>query len=128
MIKPTGKIDHINLTVPNIEEAISYYTSKLNFTLRDRYEKNGLQFIFLTDGNTVYEIMENPNLREAYIDHIAYVSEDIEADYNYYKQLDSSLLLGPIGYVDFLFEEGVYYFFIKGVCGEKIEFCQKKRG
>ncbi len=119
-------IDHINLTVPNIEKALEFYTGSLGFTVQDRYKNGGMEFVFITNGKIVYELMENPLLKTATIDHIAYVSEDIEKDFQHFKEQDSSLLLGEIGYVDFLFENGVYYFFIKGAGNEKVEFCQKK--
>ncbi|MFI3258143.1 MAG: hypothetical protein R3Y36_07600, partial [Spirochaetales bacterium] len=61
------------------------------------------------------------------IDHIAYVSEDIERDFNYFKNKDKTCLLSDIGFVDFLFENGVYCFFIKGAGNERIEFCQRKK-
>jgi len=90
-----------------------------------------MEFVFITDGNIVYELIENPMSSEAKFDHIAYVSKDIEADYNYFKDLDSSLLLGEIGYVHFLFKtalalslskvlETKQSSFVKGV--EKDEF------
>ncbi len=119
-------LNHLNLNVPNIDKAIDFYTKILNYSIIDQYENNGMRFAFLTDGNIVYEFMENPSVNKIILDHIAYASEDIEADYQYFKNLDEGLLLGEIGYVDFLFENGVYFFFIKGANGEKIEFCQRK--
>lgn len=121
------KLDHINLKVPNLESAIKFYTETMEFHIRDRYTKNGRDFVFVTDGNVVYELGEDTNLQNAYFDHVAYESKDIQADYDYYKALNPKLLLNEIGYIDFLFENGVYYFFIKGEGNEKIEFCQKKK-
>lgn len=117
------KLDHINLTVPNLEKAVKFYTETMGFKVSNRF-KEGMEFVFITDGNTTYELMENPTLSETVIDHIAYVSTDINQDFEYFKNLD--LVTTDIGYVDFLFEDGVYYFFIKGAGNEKIEFCQRK--
>lgn len=122
------KFDHINIKVPDLEKAIKYYTETMNFYIRDRYTKGDMDFVFITDGDMVYELLEDKNSEQAYFDHIAYQSDDIEKDYNYYKNLDPNLLSTEIEFIDFLFENGVYYFFINGAGNEKIEFCQKKRG
>ncbi len=119
-------IDHINISVPHMEKALDFYTNTLGFTIKERYTGAGMDFVFITDGSTVYELLENTALEKAKIDHIAYISEDIEADYAHFKNKDASMLLGEVGFVDFLFENGVYYFFIQGPGQEKIEFCQKK--
>ncbi len=119
-------IDHINISVPHMEKALDFYTNTLGFTIKERYTGGGMEFVFITDGSTVYELLENTALEQAKIDHIAYISEDIEADYAYFKNKDASMLLGEVDFVDFLFEKGVYYFFIQGPGQERIEFCQKK--
>lgn len=127
-MKVIKKLHHINIKVPNLEKAIKFYTETMNFEIRDRYTKGEMDFVFVTDGNVVYELLEDTSLQQAYFDHIAYESDDIQKDYNYYKNLDPNLILNEIGFIDFLFEDGMYYFFIKGAGDEKIEFCQKKRG
>ncbi len=124
MCRFTLKLDHINLTVPNIDDAIDYYINVLGFSLKEQYQKNGMNFTFLTDGNIVYEILENPTLKQTVIDHIAYVSDDIQADFDIYN--NQGLTISNINYLDFLFDNGVYFFFIKGSGNEKIEFCQKR--
>ncbi|ONI37660.1 hypothetical protein AN639_12130 [Candidatus Epulonipiscium fishelsonii] len=118
------KIDHINVTVPNLEKAIEFYTNVLGYKVTHKFKGNDMEFIFVSDGNVTYEIIQG-DVSQAKFDHIAYVSEDIKADYNYYKNLDSNLLQGEVNYLDFLFEAGMYYFFIQGPNGESIEFCQK---
>ncbi len=117
-------IDHLNLSVPNIEEAKEYYTKTLNFEVIAEFNGGGLKFAFVSDGTIVYELLENTSLEKAIFEHIAYVSDDIEADYNYFKETDSSLLTTEIGHLDFLFENGIKYFFIKGAADERIEFIQ----
>ncbi|MFI3231155.1 MAG: VOC family protein [bacterium] len=116
------KLDHINLAVPNIKDTINFYTKILGFTILHQFTKDDRIFVFMTDGNIVYEFIQKP-VEKAFIDHIAYVSEDIEKDYLYYKNL--GLTTTEIGFVDFLFENGVKFFFIKGAGEERIEFCQK---
>lgn len=117
------QIDHINLTVPNLEKAVEFYTSVLGYKVEHRFILDGMDFVFVSDGNVTYEIIEG-DVPQAKFDHIAYVSENIKADYEYYKNLDESLIQGEIKCAN-LFENGMYYFFIKGPNGESIEFCQK---
>ncbi len=116
------KIDHINITVPNMEQAILFYTNTMGFKVVNRFKKD-MEFVFMSDGNTTYELLENPTFTSTVIDHIAYVSEDIESDYKKYSEL--GLTTTPIGHVDYLFEKGVNYFFIKGPGNDKIEFMER---
>ncbi len=120
------QVDHINITVPNLEESVTFYTRVLGFSLQARYKNGPMEFVFITNGNTVYELMENASLQASRMDHIAYVSQDIQADFAYFKEHHPHMLLTDVGYIDFLFENGVYFFFIQGAGQEKIEFCQKK--
>ena len=115
-------LDHINLQVPNLEEAVKFYTETMGFKVISRY-KGFKEFVFITDGNTTYELIESNNLSNTVIDHVAYVSEDIKADYEHFSKL--GLVAVELNYIDFLFENGVHYFFIKGAGNDKIEFCQK---
>ncbi len=119
-------IHHINLTVPNLEKAVDFYTKVLNFNVTNKFKSpTGMEFIFLSDGTTTYELIENTQLSKTTVDHIAYCSENIQADYQYFTENTPELLLGEVNFIDFLFEKGVYYFFIKSVTGERIEYCQK---
>lgn len=116
------KIHHINIMVPNLEEAVSYYTDVLGYTEEVRFV-GGMTFVFLSDGVTTYEILEDVTLEKAVFDHIAYESEDIESDYAYYNKL--GVTITEVGNITYLFENGVKYFFIKGAAGERLEFCQR---
>lgn len=82
------------------------------------------EFVFVSDGNITYEIFEKEGVQGTVIDHIAYASEDIKADYDYYNKL--GLIHIELGYADFLFDNGMDYFFIIGKNNEKIELCQRR--
>lgn len=116
-------LDHINLKVPNLEQSIAFFTEHMGFVVTERF-KQGMEFVFLSDGNVTYELLEDQTLQGAIIDHLAYVSEDIQKDYAYYEAL--GMTTTSISCVDFLFENGVEYFFIQGKGNEKIEFCMKR--
>lgn len=111
------ELDHINITVNNLEESIQFYEDVLGFKVIERF-KGSMEFVFMSDGNVTYELIQGSN---GNFDHIAYVSSNIEQDYKKYKHLATS----EIGYLPFLFKNGVKYFFIKGASGERIEFIQK---
>lgn len=119
-------LDHINLTVPHLEEASEFYTKVLGFKKIAQFHNNGKNFLFLTDGNLTYELMENPEVPKGTLDHVAYTSTDLEKDYQYFKELDPTLLMGEIALAAGLFDHGMYYFFVKSPSGERVEFCQKK--
>lgn len=120
------KIDHLNLKVADIEKAIKFYTETLGFKVTWKLIDEKRKFAFLTDDTITYEIIEDKSFEQASFDHIAYVSEDIYADFEHFKALDENMIACEVGFADFLFEKGMYYFFIKGANGEKIEFCQRK--
>ncbi len=118
------ELDHISLFVPNLEKATDFYTNTLGFKIKDRFKSdNNEEFIFITDGHVTYELIEKPGYENTVIDHVAYVSEDIKADYDHFNEL--GLITIELSAADFLFENGMAYFFIKGAGNDRIEFCQK---
>ncbi len=118
------KIDHINMVVPNLEEALAWYTKNLGFEIKGRFAQGGFEIVYLDNGSVSYEFFENSSLKAPIVDHIAYVSDDIEADYAFYKA--QGLSVSPINYIDFIWEQGADYFFISGVGGEKIELIKNR--
>ncbi len=116
-------VDHINLTVPNLQKAVDFYTNTLGFKIVEKY-MGKKEFVFITDGSNTYELFEDSTLDKTLIEHIAYVSHDIETDYNHFSSL--GLTTTPIGKADFLFQNGADYFFITGATGDKIEFIHRR--
>lgn len=120
------KLDHINITVPDLEKGVEFYTKVLGFQEIQRFMNREKVFVFLTDGNVTYELMERDDVPQGTFDHVAYSSTDLQADYDYFMKTDPSLLMGEIGFAAGLFEHGMYYFFVQGSNGERVEFCQRK--
>lgn len=118
-------IDHINLTVPDLKKAIEFYTEIMGFKEVERYKGGNKEFVFLSDGTILYELLEESSELEGSLNHVAYTSSDIHKDYDFFKE-NGFKLLGPVGFLSFLFENGIYYFFVEGATGELIEFCQRK--
>ncbi len=118
-------LHHINLMVPNLAKAIDFYTKTLGFKVTNTFKgtmelKGNMEFVFITDGNVTYELLEDKSLENTVFEHIAYVSNDIKADYAHFEAL--GLTTTTIGSVDFLYENGVEFFFIKGAGNDRIEF------
>lgn len=116
-------LDHINLVVPNLEEAEKFYVGVLGFTISgDFMTPNNVRYLFVTKDGVTYEMMENKDLKVAKVGHIAIRSTDIEADY---KELEAkgAKMQGPIGQADFIFN-GVRFFFIEAPNGESVEYIQ----
>ncbi len=118
-------IDHLNLTVPNLEEALAFYQDVMGFREEGRYQNNGKDFVFISDGTITYELFENQQLEKGIFGHIAYTTPDIKKEYETLKGKDPSMIVGEIGFASGLFAHGMYYFFIKGNGGESIEFCER---
>lgn len=119
-------IDHVNLSVPNLEEAVEFYTKTLGFKNIGEYQKGEMKFVFVSNGTISYEIMQKPEFGVGTLEHMAYSSPDLQKDYDYFMNLDKDMVLTEIGFVQELFEKGMYYFFIKSPTGERVEFCQRK--
>lgn len=115
------KLDHINLNVTSLQESLDYYINVLNFKIIGDF-MSGRRFVYISNGEVTYELFEGS---EFSVGHIAYESTDIKKDYEDLKKKNVEFLTN-INYIDFLWENGVYYFLFKGVNGEIIEYIQKK--
>lgn len=113
-------IDHINMVVPKLKASVDWYINNLGFKIKGHFSQGGFEIYYLDNGSIVYELFENSSLSAPIVDHIAYASEDIEADHAYYKA--QGLQVTSISYIDFTWESGADYFFVIGAGGEKVEF------
>jgi len=57
-------LDHVGIMVPDMNEAVAWYTSKLGFALRDRWANDaiGMEWAHLELGNFVIEFVTRPGL------------------------------------------------------------------
>ncbi len=115
-------LDHINLNVVNIEDALSFY-SELGFKIIGDFNL-GRRFVYISNGETTYELFEDSSLSETTIGHIAYVSEDIYKDYESLK--GKVEFITGINTINELWDNGVDYFLFKGVNNEIIEYIKKR--
>ena len=129
MVSKQLKLDHIGLIVPDMQKALRYYQETLGFTVKAHFKSQyGMEFYYIENNGLVYELQANPNLPISStnkIDHIAYESKDIKADYEYYKSKGAKFATNGIGYLDFIWDNGVYFFMMLSDTDEIVEFCQK---
>ena len=80
-------LDHLGMAVDSVEAAKEFYTTVLGGTLEGTFfcEGDPNPVYFIRVGETLYEIYQEAVAEGARgkIDHVAYVSENIEADFAY---------------------------------------------
>ena len=74
----------------------------------------------------VYEMYEEPidEAVQGKIDHISFVSNDIEADYAYCQKQGYTICTDGIEGIPTFWEKGCRYFKLLTPTGEQVEFCQ----
>ncbi len=123
------KLDHIGLIVSDIKTSLDWYQNMLGFELKEHFSGYGMDFYYLEKNGTVYEIRENPGMHPAHmgkVDHMAFTSEDIKADYEYFKNKGARFATNGIGHLEFIGPNGVDFFMIMSDTDEIIEFCKRR--
>ncbi len=121
------KHHHLNITVVNLEQAKKWYVEMLDFEITGEFQSaDGMKAVFLTNGEETYEIFEDTTLEKSVIDHIAYQSDNLQADYDFFKKKGANFITDGIQHAEWIFENGVDYFFILSPTNEKIEYCQAR--
>ncbi len=123
---------HLAVEVVNLEHTVEFY-KKLGFVPDGGGYVDSPQGIvrigFVRRGAFALELIQRPGNtkgNDGPIDHIAFWVEDAKEAFAQcrmegFERLDMRVKELPI------FEHGLYYFMIRGINGEKIEFCQKKK-
>lgn len=123
-------LDHVAMILENVDESITFYKEVLGYKEKGVFtSKDGRIFTYLENNGIVYEFFERKGIKTdaiGKIDHIAYESKDIYKDYEYYKAKGCLANDSGVNYIDFLWDNGVDYFFIVSPNNEMIEFCQKR--
>lgn len=120
------KLDHMGLPVTGLEANKQWYCDVLGFEVIGHFFDGGVPVYFLKNGDTVYEMYEEevPADARGKIDHIAYVSEDIEADYAYCQKQGYTICTNGIEEIPSFWEKGCRYFKLLSPNGEQVEFSQ----
>ena len=110
-----------------MESILNKLESNLEFKLGEE-QRNALLsiFQFIKNGDTVYEMYEQdlPETLQGKIDHISFVSDNIEADYAYCKEQGYAIATNGIEGIPTFWEKGCRYFKLLTPTGEQVEFCQ----
>lgn len=120
------KLDHIGLAVTDLEASKNWYCDVLGFEVIGHFHAGSTPVYFVKNGDVVYEIYEEP-ISEAVqgkIDHISFVSEDIEADYAFCKAQGYTVCTNGIEGIPTFWEKGIRYFKLLTPTGEQVELCQ----
>lgn len=123
-------LDHIGLAVTDVEAAAAWYQQVLGLYVKGKFTKpdgNNVYFLATEDGSVTYEMYQNDALpadARGKIDHISYVSNDIETDYRYCVDAGYKICTNGIERIDYFWDNGCRYFKILSPTGEQVEFCQ----
>ena len=122
-------LDHIGLACKDVEANAKWYQEVLGFEVAGKFfgAPGRPPVYFLKNGTTMYEMYQNDNLDpmlQGKIDHISYVSTDIEADYDYAVKQGYQITTNGIEAIERFWANGCRYFKILSPCGEQIEFNQ----
>lgn len=123
-------LDHIGLAVSDVEADAAWYQEVLGLSVKAKFqnpEGRNVYFLSTADGSVTYEMYQDDSLAagaKGKIDHISYVSNDIEADYKFCANAGYDICTDGIEGIPNFWKQGCKYFKIKSPTGEQVEFCQ----
>ena len=121
-------LDHIGVACVDVEADAQWYQEALGFVVIGKFPgSSGHNVYFLKNGDTTYELFQNDHLEAACrgkVDHISFVSHDIEGDYAYCQKQGYAICTDGIEDIPHFWDKGCRYFKIKSPTGEQIELNQ----
>ena len=120
------KLDHIGLAVTDLEASKKWYCDVLGFEVIGHFHAGSTPVYFLKNGDTVYEMFEAelPEAVQGKINHISFVSQDVEADYAYCVEQGYTVCTDGIEGIPTFWEKGIRFFKLLTPTGEQVELCQ----
>ena len=120
---------HIGLGTNDIDKTTNWYIDELGFELYGQcVAPDGTPCRFIRNGDVQYEIFQPVNgIKPEHvgkIDHFAFVSDDIEKDYEFCMNKGYTFTTDGIQEIPGAWEKGTKYFKIASATGEEIEFAQ----
>ena len=120
-------LQHIGIPTQKFKDTVDFYKS-LGFSevMKTEVEEIHQPVSFLEIGNLMMEIYGSDDTSQAtgVINHIALNVINIESAYETIQKLGLSTVEGKIETLPFR-ENGIRYFSVIGLNGEKVEFCQR---
>lgn len=89
------KIDHVNILSANAQETADYYVENLGFTQADKRETPDMIIVDLKKGPDFIEVIQSVGQQPSKnggFKHLAFLSDDIEGDYQAFKAKGARLL------------------------------------
>ena len=128
MILENRRQGHIGLATNDLEKDREWYIS-LGFRETGSFlTPAGEKVCFLDNGYTVYEMYQPcrpvAGSGAGKIDHLSFVSHDIEADYKTALEQGYQICTNGIEQIETFWKKGIRYFKLESPTGEMIEFCQ----
>lgn len=128
MIK-NRKHGHIGIATNDLETDAGWYQDVLGFELIGAFQApDGTSVKFMKNQDVVVEMYQPvepiPKEVSGKIDHYAFDSQDIEADYAYCVEKGYKVTTDGIEGIPTFWENGVRFFKIASPTGEEMEFCQ----
>lgn len=122
------KHDHIGIATNDIESFVTWYVDEMGFEeFGSCTAPDGTPIKFIRNNELKYEVFQPANVQPesiGRIDHVSYISKDIEGDYKHCQEKGYKILTDGIEEIPTAWERGCRYFKIAGPNGEAIEFDQ----
>lgn len=120
------RLQHIGVACTDVEAAVKWYQEELGFQVTGCFAAKHNCY-FIQGGGAVYELYQVDGMDPALVgkvDHIAYDSYDVEADYDFCRKAGYSFTTDGIEELPQFFSHGYRYFKIRSATGEEVEFGQ----
>ncbi len=118
-----SRLGHISILTRKPDEVISFYRDFFGFelTFKNEIEVMGMVIFHLKKGDDFIEVVQplSENQNTDGIKHMAFLSDDIESDFEEFKEKKANMIFPDIQ----RFEKQAF-FFIKSPSGEMVEIIQ----
>lgn len=118
---------HVGFAVDCVDKNAAWYKENMGFEEIARFTDPNGNVYFLKNGNMVYEMYQCNDLpagARGKVDHVAYVSEDIEADWAFCKANGYDMITDGIQDIPGFWEKGYRYFMFATPAGDRVEIGQ----
>ncbi|MBO4208643.1 VOC family protein [Micromonospora echinofusca] len=79
------RVDHIDLKVPHLDDAVEFFTSVGFQVVRRMAERGSVEMVLPGENQVLFEIRHDPTVEVTRIDHIAFAVDDPEASVDQIK-------------------------------------------
>ena len=121
------KLGHIGFAVDCVDENAKWYKDNMGFEEIARFQDSNGNVYFLKNGNVIYEMYQCNDLTadaRGKVDHVAYESSDIEADFEYCKDQGYTFITNGIESIPNFWDNGYKYFMFATPAGDRVEIGQ----